>query len=188
MKEQTTAVVEALETLHKEAVLLYPSDTLWGIGCDARSTTAVEKIYRIKQREDSKALICLVADKAMLEAHVGKIPEPLIPYLEEKRPTTVIYPQVKGISSRLCAPDGSVGIRIAKDDFCPALIHALGAPLVSTSANLSGDPSPSAYAEISSTILEGVDHIVPLKQEKEESRASRIIRLSSNNTIEVLRD
>lgn len=188
MLEQTTAIAEALSALQKDAVLLYPSDTIWGIGCDARSTTAVEKIYHIKQREDSKALICLVADKTMLESYVGRVPLPLLPYFEEERPTTVIYPQVKGICSSLCALDGSVGIRIAKDEFCPELIRALGAPLVSTSANISGTPSPSCYDEIDPAVLEGVDHIVPLKQDKKESRASRIIRLLSNNTIEVLRD
>lgn len=188
MKEQTTAVGEALAALREKNILLYPSDTIWGMGCDARSTEAIEKIYRLKQREDSKALICLVADKAMLESYVGEIPALLLSYIDEERPTTVIYPQVKGISPRLCAADGSTGIRIAKDDFCPALIRALNAPLVSTSANISGTPSPTCYDEIDKSILEGVDHIVPLKKDKIESRASRIIRLSSNHTIEVLRD
>ena len=188
MKEQETAIKNALEALHNEGVLLYPSDTIWGIGCDARYTSAIEKIYRIKQREDSKAMICLVADSAMLESYVGKVPAPLLPYLEEERPTTVIYPEVKGISPRLCASDGSIGIRIAKDDFCPKLIRHLGAPLVSTSANISGTSSPSCYAEVNPVILEEVDHVVPLKQDQNESRASRIIRLTTNNTIEILRD
>ena len=188
MLAQTTAIAEALAQLQNEAVLLYPSDTIWGIGCDARATAAIERVYKLKQRVDSKALICLVSDKEMLERYVGSIPTPLLPYLEGERPTTIIYPAVEGISPRLRAPDGSVGIRIAKDEFCPALIQALGAPLVSTSANISGTASPTCYAEIDPAIVEGVDHVVPIKQDQKESRASRIIRLLPDNTIEVLRD
>ena len=95
MLAQTTAIAEALAQLQNEAVLLYPSDTIWGIGCDARATAAVEKVYKIKQREDSKALICLVSDKEMLERYVGSIPRPLLPYFEGERPTTIIYPAVE---------------------------------------------------------------------------------------------
>lgn len=178
---------DALAILKQDGVLLYPSDTIWGIGCDARSTRAVKAIYRLKQREDSKALICLVANQAMLEAYVGEIPDALLPHLAESWPTTVIYPSVKGVSDRLCAEDGSIGIRIAKDDFCQELIQALGAPLVSTSANVSGETSPTHYQEISAPILSGVDHIVPLRQNETQTQASRIIRLQNDNSIEVLR-
>lgn len=178
---------DALAYLKQDGVLLYPSDTIWGIGCDARSTKAVEVIYRLKQRQDSKALICLVANREMLEAYVGKIPEALLPYLEEERPTTIIYPKVKGVSKRLCAEDGSIGIRIAQDDFCPKLIQALGAPLVSTSANVSGVASPQQYTDIATEILNGVDHIVPLKQNETQTKVSRIIRLQNDNSIAILR-
>ena len=187
MVDFSTQVEDALALLKQEGVLLYPSDTIWGIGCDARSTKAVEAIYRLKQREDSKALICLVSNKKMLETYVGKIPEALLPYLAESRPTTVIYPSVKGVSNRLCAEDGSIGIRIAQDDFCHKLIQALGAPLVSTSANVSGEASPNRYQEINPQILSGVDHIVPLRQNEKQTQASRIIRLKNDNSIEVLR-
>ena len=180
-------VQNALNTLRAEGCLLYPTDTIWGIGCDAQSTTGVEKIYRLKQREDSKALICLVSDLGMLEKHVGAVDKNLLPYLEEERPTTIIYPKAEGISERLKASDGSVGIRIAKDAFCQALIQALGAPLVSTSANISGANSPTSFDEITAEITDGVDAIVPLKQNEEQTQASRIIRLQANGEIEILR-
>lgn len=180
-------VATALAHLEQHGTLLYPSDTIWGIGCDARSTKAIEAIYRLKKREDSKALICLVADREMLSTFVGEIPNELLPYLADMRPTTVIYPSVKGLSSRLCANDGSIGIRIAKDDFCQALIRSLGAPLVSTSANISGEKSPQHYQDIGTEILQGVDHIVPLKQNETQTKASRIIRLQEDNRIEILR-
>lgn len=181
-------VRKALATLEKEGVILYPTDTIWGLGCDARSTHAVEAIYRLKQRTDAKALICLVADKEMLTQWVGNFPKALDPYLEDPRPTTIIYPQVKGISSSLGAPDGSVGIRVVKDAFCQSLIHALNAPLVSTSANISGHQSPRCYDEIDKAILLGADHIVPLRQEEKNTKASRIVRLNAEGNIEILRD
>ena len=187
MADFTLQLNDALAHLKQDGVLLYPSDTIWGIGCDARSSKAVEAVYRLKQREDSKALICLVADRKMLEAHVGEVPEALLPYLEEERPTTIIYPKVKGLSERLCAEDGSIGIRIAKDGFCPKLIQALGAPIVSTSANISGAASPQQYKDIATEILTGVDHIVPLKQNEKQTQASRIIRLQADNSIAILR-
>lgn len=180
-------IQNALNTLQAEGSILYPTDTIWGIGCDARSTIGVEKIYALKQREDSKALICLVADVMMLEKYVGPIDQQLIPYLGEERPTTIIYPKVEGISNRLKAVDGSVGIRIAKDAFCKALIQALGAPLVSTSANISGANSPTSFDEITTEITDGVNAIVPLKQNEEQTQASRIIRLQANGEIEILR-
>ena len=187
MVDFSTQVEDALTSLKQECVLLYPSDTIWGIGCDARSTKAVEAIYRLKQRKDTKALICLVSNREMLEAYVGKIPEVLQPFLTESRPTTVIYPAINGVCDRICAEDGSIGIRIAQDDFCQELIQALGAPLVSTSANVSGEASPSNYQEISPQILSGVDHIVPLRQNKTRTQASRIIRLQNDNSIAILR-
>ena len=184
----TTKIIQnALNTLQAEGSILYPTDTIWGIGCDARSTIGVEKIYALKEREESKTLICLVANIAMLEQYVGPIDTRLLPYLKEERPTTVIYPRVEGISNRLKAADGSVGIRIAKDTFCQALIQALGAPLVSTSDYISGINSPTGFAVIASEIRDGVDAIVPFKQNEKLTQASRIIRLQANGEIEILR-
>lgn len=180
-------IQNALKTLQNEGVILYPTDTIWGVGCDARSDRGVRAVYALKKRSDAKALICLVANREMLEAYVGTIDPRLLPYLKEERPTTVIYPQVKGLSSQLGAADGSVGIRIAKDAFCSALIRALGAPVVSTSANLAGASSPSEFKEIDSAIVVGVDHIVPLKQDEKQTQASRIIQLLATGKINILR-
>lgn len=177
----------ALAVLRAEGTLLYPSDTLWGIGCDARSDRGVNAIYALKKRPDAKALICLVSDREMLETHVGAIDPLLQPYLVDERPTTVIYPSVNGLSKHLGAADGSVGIRLVTDPFCQALIQGLGAPIVSTSANLAGDPSPTAFASIQDEILAGVDHVVPLKQNEKQTQASRIVRVAFNRTIEILR-
>ena len=188
MKTDTVLFSEALLALQQEGTLLYPTDTIWGIGGDARSTTAVEKVYELKQREDSKALICLVANRKMLEEYVGAVHPNLLLYLEEECPTTVIYPKVKGISPRLCAANGSVGMRIAKDDFCQTLIEALGAPIISTSANISGQPSPTSFATVDEAIKQGVDHVVQIRQQERQNKASRIIRLNEDNTIEILRD
>lgn len=180
-------IQNALKTLQDEGVLLYPSDTIWGVGCDARSDKGVEAVYALKKRSDAKALICLVADREMLEAYVGTIDPRLLPYLEEERPTTVIYPQVKGLSSHLGAADGSVGIRIAKEAFCSTLIRAFGAPIVSTSANIAGAPSPSEFKEIDQEIVAGVDHIVPFRQGEKQTQASRIIQLLPTGEINILR-
>ncbi len=180
-------VHNAINCLQAEGTLLYPTDTIWGIGCDARSTKGVEKLYSLKKRQDAKALICLVANLSMLEEYVGPLDKRLLPYLKEDRPTTIIYPRVEGISERLKASDGSVGIRVAKDAFCQTLVQALGAPLVSTSANISGTESPRCFAEIAPEIKKGVDTVVPYKQNEEQNQASRIIRLLPSGKIEILR-
>ena len=180
-------ISSALKILQQQGTLLYPTDTIWGIGCDARSDKAVEKIYQLKQRDDSKALICLVNSLDMLQEFVGEVAPQLLPHLNDVRPTTVIYPQVKGVSKRLIAADGSIGIRIVKDPFCAALIDALNAPLVSTSANISGEASPRNFQGLSASVLEGVEGVVPLRQNENTTKASRIIQLMPKGEINVLR-
>lgn len=180
-------IASALSCLQGGGTLLYPTDTLWGIGCDARDTAAVNSIYELKERADTKALICLVANEVMLKSVVGKIDERLLPYLKDARPTTIIYPQADGLSPALGAEDGSVGIRIPKDSFCQKLISALGAPLVSTSANISGQPSPLSFEAIDEKIKLGVTHVVNHRQKEQMQAASRIIRLDKNGTLEIIR-
>lgn len=178
---------DAKESLRKGRILLYPTDTIWGIGCDAQNSDAIDKVYRIKKRNDSKALICLVADQTMLEELVGEVHPKLLPYLNKNRPTTIIYPKVKNVSKRLLAEDGSIGIRVTKDSFCSSLIKSFGGPIVSTSANISGSESPSTFKEISHQILEAIDDIVPLRQNEKQNQASRILRLNRLLEIEILR-
>lgn len=180
-------VTEGCTVLKKGQTLLYPTDTIWGVGCDATQPDAVQKIYALKQREDSKALICLVSDLEMLEELVGPLDGELKKIAQSNKPTTVIYPKVQGLASNLMAEDGSVGIRIAQDAFCRKLIQTFGKPIVSTSANISGVESPKQFSDIGKPILEGVDYIVALRRAEIRTSASTIIRMEADGTIKTLR-
>ncbi|MDF1574544.1 MAG: L-threonylcarbamoyladenylate synthase [Bacteroidales bacterium] len=171
-------------------VILYPTDTIWGIGCDARNRESIRRIYQIKQRADSKSMLVLVDDISMLEEYLAGIPLRALRILEEaKKPTTIIYPGSRHLADNLLAPDGSVGIRITSDPFCLKLIEKTGLPIVSTSANLSGDPSPAVFHQIKSSIREQVDHIVNWRQnENTPSQPSAIIKLEEDGSITTIRD
>jgi len=184
-----TSLDKALAIVQAGKTIVYPTDTIWGIGCDATNATAVAKIYALKQRKESKSLIVLVSSFQMLEKYVQEVPEVVKKALEIAiKPTTVIYKDPIGIPANLLAEDGSIAIRIVQDSFCEQLIEKLGAPLVSTSANRSGVASPKSFSEINSTILESVDYVVNLSPEKGSATASRILRVSSEGTIVVIRD
>lgn len=183
-----TEIHSAIEVLKTGGLILYPTDTVWGIGCDATNAEAVDKIYRLKQRSDSKALICLVSDFAMLEKHVNTVPEAAFDILKYAyRPTTVIYDHPLGVAANLIAEDNSLGIRVAQDEFCQQLIQKFHKPIVSTSANLSGEPTPSNFEEINPHILEGVDYVVNLQTRKKHARPSAIIKLKKDGTVTVIR-
>ena len=140
--------------LQKGGNILYPTDTVWGIGCDATNEKAVTKIFRIKKREESKSLVILVNNIEMLRQHVGEIPTKLIDILKKAtKPTTVIYKSPKGLAKNVIAKDNTVAIRIAQDEFCQKLIKKFGKPLVSTSANISGSRTPSTFKEINQSIF-----------------------------------
>ncbi len=172
--------LEILNTLRQGGVILYPTDTIWGIGCDATNETAVNKISEIKNRQPEKGYVLLVDSLEMLKKYVGDIHprvETLLAY--HSRPLTIIYDESFGVASNVLAPDGSVAIRITQDVFCRELIKQLGKPIVSTSANQSGQPFPAHYGEISSNILELVDLVVKYKQDnKERSEPSVIARFN----------
>lgn len=177
--------------LHCGATMLYPTDTIWGIGCDATDAAAVEKVYSIKQRDHSKSMLILCADMAMVEDFVGPVGEKgREELLDAARPTTVILPLRSGrLASNLVAADGTIGVRIPQMDFCHRLLVRFGRPLVSTSANLSGQPSPASYAEISEVVRNAVDFCVPESYEqKTAGRPSRIVKLASDGSIVVIRD
>ena len=153
MKEE---VNKCLDVLKRGGTICYPTDTVWGIGCDATHAEAVEKIYDLKQRHESKALICLVSDFKMLNQFVDEVPEVAYDILKyAQKPTTIIYDRPIRIAENLVAEDQSLAIRVVRDPFCKQLIQRLKRPLVSTSANVSGEPTPKSYAEISKLILEG---------------------------------
>jgi len=174
--------------IKKGGTILYPTDTIWGIGCDATNEIAVKRIFEIKKRPPAKAMVILVAEASQLDfyAEIPDVARDLVEYAEN--PLTIIYPNAKGIARPLIAEDGSIAIRVVKDEFCKMLINNLRKPLVSTSANISGEPAPPFFDEISEEIKSGVDYIVPLRQsEHTKSAPSRIIKLGMNGAIEVIR-
>lgn len=182
-------VASALEVLDRGGLILYPTDTIWGIGCKATSTESIERIYELKRRPGHKAMLCLVSNYEMLVRYTGEIDERLKPYvLKSERATTVIYPGVSGVSPALLGADGSLGIRLTSDPFCRWLIRSMDEALVSTSANISGAPNPRSFSEISEEILKGVDYIVHLRQDEIQTAPSRIIKSNEDGTLEVLRD
>jgi L-threonylcarbamoyladenylate synthase len=182
-------IKSALEVLKQGGLILYPTDTVWGIGCDAANEEAVKKIYQLKQREDSKALICLVADDRMLKRYIKTIPEVALNIIEvTDKPTTIIYDDAKNLASNLIAEDHTVAIRIPDNEFCYQLSRKLNGALVSTSANISGEPTPKSFQEISPSILKGVDYVVNLHREKICSKPSSIIKLSNNDMVKIIRE
>lgn len=186
--EIAAEISKCIDVLSKGGLILYPTDTVWGIGCDATNEAAVNKIYTLKKRPSTKALICLVADDYMLESHVEQVPDLAYDILDlSSRPTTIIYDAPKGISKNLIAEDNSLAIRVASDKFCKYLIKAFKKPLVSTSANIAGQPTPSSFAEITADILKGVDYVVNLDQDKEKNTASTIIKLGNDGVVKVIR-
>ncbi|MGM9789284.1 MAG: L-threonylcarbamoyladenylate synthase [Candidatus Cryptobacteroides sp.] len=199
------AVSKALEVLRSGGVILYPTDTIWGIGCDATDPKAVSRIFEIKKRSDSKALVLLASDLDMVCRYVKEIPEMAIQLVEvNDSPMTIIYPDAicgkapaegaEAVADKhflawnVVAEDGTVAIRIPDMDFCKTLIHKLGRPIVSTSANISGEPSPKKYADIPENIRKAVDHIVePSEEEKSTGQASQIIKVGLDGQISIIR-
>lgn len=181
-------ISNALKVLQDGGLLLYPTDTVWGIGCDATNPEAVKKIFQLKGREDQKALICLVADDRMLSRYVKEIPKVAYDIFEiSEEPITIIYDEAQNLADNLIAADKSIGIRIPNDDFCFQLLRRFGKPIVSTSANVSGEPTPISYKEITPFILKGVDYIVNLHREKISTKPSSIIKLSANGKVKIIR-
>ena len=178
-----------VDTLKSGGVILYPTDTVWGIGCDATNKEAVEKIYKIKQRTESKSLIVLVDSEQRLNRYVREVSALAWDLIEfSERPLTIIYSDPIGLASNVIAEDGSVGMRITKDEFCKQLIFKFGKPIISTSANVSGQTTPRNFNEISKHILSEVDYIVNLRQnETSHSQSSTIIKLGLTGEIKIIR-
>lgn len=182
-------LVKAIEVLKAGGVILYPTDTVWGLGCDATNKESVDKIFKIKQRSESKSLVVLAANEAMLNRYVPVVPEAAWNLIEvTDKPLTIVYPGVKGIAVNAVAEDGSVGIRIPQDDFCNKLIFKFNKPIVSTSANISGQPFPQSFRDINPAILEAVDHVVNLRQDEiSNAQPSSIIKVGLGNEITIIR-
>lgn len=171
-------VVKALDVLRSDGVILYPTDTIWGLGCDATNERSIRRIYEIKKREDSKSLIILVAEEREVLQYVAAPDLSVFDFIQEqKRPTTVIYEHAIGLPDNLVAPDGSIAIRIVQDEFCRHLIKRLRKPLVSTSANTSGMAAPQDFSDIQNEIRSAVDHVVQWRQDDQTTALpSQIIR------------
>lgn len=179
----------SLIILKEGGVILYPTDTVWGLGCDATNNEAVEKIFRIKSRNNSRSLIILVDSEAMLERYVYDIPEIALELIEvSETPITIIYPKAKNLATAIPAEDGSVGIRVCMDEFCNELIRRFRRPIVSTSANISGEPSPSHFMEIPDKIIQAVDYTVEYKREdRQKHLPSPVIKVEHNGVIKIIR-
>jgi L-threonylcarbamoyladenylate synthase len=176
-------IEKCLETLKEGGLILYPTDTVWGIGCDATNKEAVEKIYKLKRRSDEKAMIVLVADEKDIMQHVAAPDLSLFDYLDKTtKPTTVVYEGALGFADNIVANDGSIAIRICKDDFCRQLIKRFRKPIVSTSANISGMPAPKTFKEIAEEIKNGIDYVVEYKQQdKISAQPSSLIKWNNGN-------
>lgn len=182
-------IKKALEVLKNGGIILYPTDTIWGIGCDATNENAVEKIYKIKKREDSKSMLVLMENPALLERYVDDVPEIAWDLVEvATTPLTVIYPNAKNLAKNLVADDGSIGIRFTKEAFTTQLLQRFRKPLVSTSANISGEKSPALFDEISEDIKNQVDYIVEFRQnDTTPANPSSIIKLGAGGRIDIIR-
>lgn len=179
---------QSLQILMQGGLILYPTDTVWGIGCDATNPEAVEKVFKLKQRHDSKALICLVADDRMLSKYIKKIPDVAYDILDvSEEPITIIYDDARQLAHNLIAADNSIAIRIPNDEFCFQLLRKFNKPIVSTSANISGQPTPNSFKEISKEIIKGVDYVVNLHRDKICAKPSSIIKLSNDGKVQVIR-
>ncbi len=199
-------IQKALEVLRNGGLILYPTDTVWGIGCDATDPEAVAKVYAVKRREDSKSLVLLASDMDMVCRYVKEVPEMAVQLVEvNDKPMTIIYPDAvagrgpsadgtlpkadrRALAFNTIAEDGTVGIRIPMMDFCRQLVAKLGRPLVSTSANISGEPTPKKFAEISEAVRSAVDHVVDPSLEKGATgQSSSIIKVGLDYSIEIIR-
>ena len=180
---------EAVNVLKKGGVILYPTDTVWGIGCDATNEQAVKRIFEIKQRDDSKAMLLLLDSQGRLRQYVKQVPDMAYDLIElATRPLTIIYPGAYAVAPQLVAEDGSIGIRITEELFSKTLCMRLGRPLVSTSANISGEKTPQNYSEITKQIRDSVDYVVRYRRgDRRKAEPSQIIKLDEKNHFVIIR-
>ena len=191
---------QALQVLRNGGIIVYPTDTVWGIGCDATNADAVKRIYALKQREDSKSMLVLLDSPAKLPYYIGEIPDTAWTLLdccndandendEMMKPMTIIYPNARNLAPNLIAEDGSIGIRITNEAFSKALCAQLKHPIVSTSANISGHPSARFYAEIEQEILDGADYVCRFRRDDDcPAEPSSIIKINPDNSFRIIRE
>lgn len=185
-----TDIEESLKVLNAGGIILYPTDTIWGLGCDATNESAVKRIFEIKKRSDQKSLLVLLDNPGKIPSYVNEVPEVAWDLIElSEKPITIIYSDAKNLAKNLIAEDGSIGIRIANDDFCQKLIQRFKKPIVSTSANISGEVAPVNFSEISDEIINAVDYVVKWRQDDyNKAQASSIIQLKPNGVVQIIRE
>jgi len=182
-------IKQCIEILESGGIILYPTDTIWGIGCDAANATAVAKVYALKKRADEKSMIILLADEKELPHYIGASDPKIFDYIKGiNKPTTVIYEGAKNLAANLINKDGSIAIRIVKDDFCKRLIRQFKRPIISTSANISGYPPPAVFRDVDAAIKNGVDYIVQHRQDDITPAApSAIIKWTDDGSLHIIR-
>ncbi|GAA4070449.1 L-threonylcarbamoyladenylate synthase [Flavobacterium cheonanense] len=188
MSDINTEVHNAYEVIKNGGIILYPTDTVWGIGCDATNEEAVKKIYDLKQRDDSKSMIVLMNGEKMMYNVFHQIPDVAWEILDlSERPTTLILDNPRNVAANIIAEDKTLGVRLVKEPFCFKLMERMKRPLVSTSANVSGNVTPKTFKEISPEIIKGVDYVVNLHRDKVCKNPSTIIKLSLDNQVKIIR-
>lgn len=189
LREYRDDIRQAVEVMNKGGIILYPTDTIWGIGCDATNPEAVKRVYDIKHRNDAKALITLIDSEAKLEAYVTNVPEVAWQLIEvAEKPLTIIYDGARNLAPNLLAEDGSAGIRITREEFSKNLCMRMRRAIVSTSANISGEPSPKCFADISPDIINAVDYVCTSRRNEGKNHpASNIIKLGAGGEVKVIR-
>ena len=181
-------IQNAYEIIQKGGIILYPTDTVWGIGCDATNPEAVAKIYKLKKRAETQSMIVLMNGEKMIYNVFKEIPEVAWQIIDlSENPTTLVLDKPRNVAPNLIAPDQTLGIRIVKEPFCFKLMEKMKKPLVSTSANISGQPTPKSFKEISPEIIKGVDYVVNLHSEKIAGKPSTIIKLTNDSQVKVIR-
>lgn len=182
-------IEEAIAVMKRGGIILYPTDTVWGIGCDASHPDAIDKIYKLKKRAASKSMICIVHDFKMLNQFIEDIPEVAYDILRYAvKPTTIIYDDPIRVAENIIADDNSLGLRVVQDEFCKKLVRKFRRPVVATSANISGEKTPKNFKEISQVIKDGVDYIVPFAQNETLDKPSAIIKLTKDGQVKVIRE
>lgn len=188
MSDINSEVHKAFEIIQNGGIILYPTDTVWGIGCDATNVEAVKKIYALKQREETKSMIVLMNGEKMMYNVFKEIPEVAWQILDlSEKPTTLILDNPRNVAANIIAEDKTLGVRIVKEPFCYKLMERMKRPLVSTSANISGMFTPKSFKEISPEIINGVDYVVNLHHEKICDKPSTIIKLTSDSQVKIIR-
>lgn len=190
MKSIQEDIEQACDVLKRGGVILYPTDTIWGIGCDATNSEAVKKVYEIKRRADNKALIVLTDSMTKVDFYVDDVPDIAYDLVDlSEKPLTIIYSGARNLAPELMGEDGTVGIRVTREPFSQTLCHRYRKAIVSTSANVSGESSPALFAEISEEIKQAVDYIVEARQdETDAARASSIIKLGKGGLVQIIRE